>query len=86
MALVRDEPLFRRNRIQSRSYVAIRRHSCARRDALQGDHAKTLTRMPAFGYTMMCEQSAPDRLVADVVEQQFIAWAERELLPALRQL
>ncbi|MGA7705867.1 MAG: LLM class F420-dependent oxidoreductase [Solirubrobacteraceae bacterium] len=26
--------------------------------------------MTAFGYTMMCEQSAPDRLVADVVEAE----------------
>jgi alkanesulfonate monooxygenase SsuD/methylene tetrahydromethanopterin reductase-like flavin-dependent oxidoreductase (luciferase family) len=65
--------------------------------------------LPSFGYTMMTEQSPPDRLVQDVAKAEEAgfdfsvtsdhfqpwleaqghagyAWAQRELLPALRSL
>lgn len=55
--------------------------------------------MTDFGYTMMTEQSAPDRLVADVAaaeaagcfdfsvcSDRYQPWASEELLPALRSL
>jgi hypothetical protein len=55
--------------------------------------------MTEFGYTMMCEQSGPRELVLDAgfdqvalvqiggdQQREFIDWAQRELLPALREL